>query len=708
MKRIEKIFEESAEILTNPFFNLEVKGDQYSSLNKTSFYLNKLPDPDFSIDVGNHKVLANLDEFGKIKQISFYRETYLTEDKPGTWVSNGFVNEKDIELDLKKVGQSEPLNTNNHIVKFDLLFNNLPRFKHCYADFEVDVLFIPLVDERQDSISGIVQVIKVKDTKEIEIEFPCPYLHKYSDRHDIQIQTIENKKSTNGVGWCLISDPNAGFDKDDFEVEDLIWNSFKYYKNYLGRLEIPELPELGALIQRTALNALNSISCDTAGTVVGANWGSAPVTNRTWMRDMFYSSLPALQFDPRLIEKTISWFSKYEVKKYGAKFKGGLKHSVVNALNSTILMGFYIKIWGNTDFVLKNTLFWNETLKKVDTLIGAIDKKDGLIESEWISDGIAVGQYHTGTQIVLWRAIKNIEEIFKSVFKDTKCAEKYAKIAQKLKANITNKCTAEVDGQRTYLEGCNLKNHDNFIDSDLYEKEIRDQGLIFLTRVNDGKRINLHFHDGEESDLTLTPVYQFHETKDTLYEDSMKFAGMDNPTYSPLSKGISWGEESESTFPGFITILMGHLQSKDDFKKQIIHLLEITDLDGSWWWWPYKTGHDSNDVVRFNSCGKCGWASGTFNALATTSMLGIEIDAVTSKLTINLDQVTPSYTWNDYPTCFGRLSIKVDRQSECDKLIVKRSTNLDEMLKIEFIRKKQVKEKLMNVNQQKIELILED
>ncbi|WP_316378029.1 hypothetical protein, partial [Enterococcus faecium] len=53
-----------------------------------------------------------------------------------------------------------------------------------------------------------------------------------------------------------------------------------------------------------------------------------------------------------------------------------------------------------------------------------------------------------------------------------------------------------------------------------------EQGLIFLSDVIVDGKINLLMHDGEESDTTLMPFYQFLDNKDhrlTLPEIGMSF-----------------------------------------------------------------------------------------------------------------------------------------------------------------------------------------
>ena len=69
-----------------------------------------------------------------------------------------------------------------------------------------------------------------------------------------------------------------------------------------------------------------------------------------------------------------------------------------------------------------------------------------------------------------------------------------------------------------------------------------------------------------------------------------------------------------ATFPGYISILNGaaEKESWSGDEGRFRELERLIDLDGSWWWWPYKIGAQTGDVVRMNSCGKCGWGAGIF------------------------------------------------------------------------------------------------
>lgn len=52
----------------NPFFNVLVRKGKYSTTNNISYYKDKLPDPDFTFDISNNKLLCNMDESARYWQ----------------------------------------------------------------------------------------------------------------------------------------------------------------------------------------------------------------------------------------------------------------------------------------------------------------------------------------------------------------------------------------------------------------------------------------------------------------------------------------------------------------------------------------------------------------------------------------------------------------------------------------------------------------
>ena len=685
---IKKIVEEAWQTPENNFYNITSVQNKEASTNKDSYYGHLLPDKDFSIDISNQKMLASLDEKGTIKNISFFRDSYYTEDKPGTWVSNGFVQEENITSEIEFNNQRFSLAEGNHTIRYDLMYNLFPRYIHNFGSFKVLQLFLPIYLESGASVSGLIEVCALTGNDKAHLIFPRCFNQKFSDRHNVEFNYCAGKRTLHqGISWVFITDPNATFNVSKKAMENIIISSYDHIAQKYGQLEIPEKPQLAALIIRKTDSALNSISCTTDNKVVGANWGSSPVINRTWLRDMYYASLPAIYFDHGLAKRIILWFSQYEIKPQGDKFAGGIEHSVVNSLNCANLLSFYLAQTNDFEFIRNNPQMWQHVLYVVNYLIAHLDQKYGLIKSQWISDGLALGEFHIGTQITLWSAINSISNIYNKILGQPKEAKYYKEVADKLKKNIDEYCLVENEqGRKKYLEGINPGNHKLSVDSKQYETGLLKQGLDFLTRVNHHGQITLEFHDGEESDTTLAPFYGFCNVINENYLSTMKFAGSkQNPSYSSLSNGISWGNQSEATFPGYITLLMGTVDNSNEFNKRLTLLNKLADLDGSWWWWPYEVGHSQEEVSRFNHCGKCGWSDGTFSALMIKNILGIQFDAPENKLWLRPLKITPDFTWQQFPLAQGlKVNLNYQKNEMKKKITVSLTGSLKKEIEVIF------------------------
>ena len=172
-------------------------------------------------------------------------------------------------------------------------------------------------------------------------------------------------------------------------------------------------------------------------------------------------------------------------------------------------------------------------------------------------------------------------------------------------------------------------------------------------------QIDLMMHDGEESDTTLAPIYNFVKLDNSVYRATMKFTGsVHNPTYVSKIDGISWGEESGATFPGFISIMMGH-SDDGQLNAQLNKLVNLSDLDGSWWWWPYPLNPSRKKVVRNLGCGKCGWASGMFISLMITQLLGVSRE----NNMISVHPTIDGFSWENIPMGSDRISLTVTPSS---------------------------------------------
>ena len=111
----------------NPFFSVAVKDGKYECGNRESYYAKKLPDETFSYDISNNKVLANTDEFGTLKTVTFYRGCYTCDDIPGVWVSKDFGQAGPFCFGMTIEGEAVSLCSGSLPCQSDLAENLFPR-----------------------------------------------------------------------------------------------------------------------------------------------------------------------------------------------------------------------------------------------------------------------------------------------------------------------------------------------------------------------------------------------------------------------------------------------------------------------------------------------------------------------------------------------------------------------------------------------------
>ncbi|MGM0213698.1 glycoside hydrolase [Enterococcus sp. AZ109] len=654
---------------TNPYFHLRIDNGQYTTKNEVSYYRNKLPDEGLSFDVSNQKVLANLNVFGNLKALTFYQQNFLTEEKPGVWVNKQLTQTSKVSFELMVNGQPYSLENDEHRIIADVMDNINPRFVHEYSKFRLTVVpFCPIV--KQVRLSCLVYYFVLENTcgETLKVRFLPPklYQEKYSDQQNVliysqQLAEVEIKPQEKTTAASALSDPNCYEEGACFEkanIADWLEETLDYFRSRFGKLTLPD-KYMASLFQRAIYQSFSAFALNKEKQLVGSNWGSYPATKRIWNKDMYYTSLPFLFFDQELMEQTILWFQQYAIKFPGSKFPGGVIHSASNALAPLLLASLYLDYYGSA-FFEENPEILEKGQQTVEALLAAReDQEKYLIHSVWLSDAYALGRYHTGTNICFWKACEGLAKLYQCKG-DLKSSADYLAIAEKIKADILSFLTIEGPYGCQFLEGADVKNQ-IYTSVEQYQQPILEQGLIFLDAVIEEGKINLMMHDGEESDTTLAAFYGFQPIDDPLYQNSMRFAGSkENPTYSGIVEGITWGLESGATFPGYTTMLMSGSLQASLFEEKLDVLKKLADLDGSWWWWPYPLKPQRGQVVRDFGCGKCGWASGIFVSLFVTHYLGLSLKEGTL-IFAPMDGLT-AFTWENFRLGDKYLSIYWEKE----------------------------------------------
>lgn len=667
----------------NPFYMLRIKNGIYSTDNTISYYRNKLPDDTFSFDSSNQKVQANIDEFGTISNLTFFHHNYLMESKPGVWVGKDFVQEHDLSISITWNGNKTELKSDNLDVISDLADNLFPRSIHHFNWGTVSLIACAPITRDGERLSSLMYAIIIENQSDSQregaLELPSLYKKKYSDTRNVLIECRETQ-SHNSISFTLpphsqkefmiaFTDPNAYQDTQKLfsrSIDEWLEETRQYYKQCIGKVHFDNDPMAGYLIERAYQQASGAFAMNSYNQILGSNWGTYPVTPHIWNKDMYYSSLPYTMTEPDLCKKTIKWFAQYGIKYPGTKFEGGIFHSLSNSLSVILLSGTYYDYFGDHHFFLDNEDLYKQMKEILNKVITSRNPGEPhLYHSIWISDAYSLGTYHTGSNICVYRACRSLSRLALEIFDEKEYAIELENEAQAIKNDIEKYMTVETNGHRIFLEGIasldlDAKEH---MSDECYRKEMLDQGLQFLTDVNHDGTITLRMHDGEESDTTLLNYYGY-EAGDRTTHYGQFSSSDENPTYSCLSRGIKWGNQSGATFPGYISILNGadNVENWSGEHGRFKELERLADLDGSWWWWPYKVGAPTGDVTRMNSCGKCGWASGIFYILFITEFLGINYYAPNKHLTIHPKEFIGNFFWEDFHIGESRFDIKVTDQ----------------------------------------------
>ena len=155
----------------NPYFSVAVKDGQYECGNRESYYAKKLPDETFSYDISNNKVLANADEFGTLKTVTFYRGCYTCDDIPGVWVSKDFGQAGPFYFRLTVEGQEVSLCGGSLPCQSDLAENLIPRAAFTHPRLTATVLaYAPISADGKSRPRALVYGLYLENTTDGDVK----------------------------------------------------------------------------------------------------------------------------------------------------------------------------------------------------------------------------------------------------------------------------------------------------------------------------------------------------------------------------------------------------------------------------------------------------------------------------------------------------------------------------------------------------------
>lgn len=601
-------------------------------------------DRSFSFDVSNNRVLASVGQDGFITRLaaSYGLVPVYQTGLPGVFVDkdHDYV-EGRIGIDVRAEG--EPL------VTADLVDNLVPRSRSVSGGLEVTrVTFAPVVpDAPTEAPSGVILVTRVANRGDVPQRVETRLVST------IDWALGDTRPVITGLDGTTVEGMDAGFDLAPGETRVLavavvysrcdaeaarraleatsaarqLERTLSGLRGRYGVLSIPDDPYYADLVIRQAELARQVMLFDDEGRHAGSFWGSdANQRQDVWMLDLYYSMLPMAQFAPELCRATVDFFVQYGLPPAawgndaaadeGHPLPGvsPVSHSIGNATAAIALAGALVSATGDVASFAQDATFLAYGKQVAQLLLSSRAPGETLFPSVFISDGPSRGDFHTGSNVKAWYALRTMATILGQVPAEEERAAELAKEADRVREAIYALCQGE-----------------GRFGAELFEGVYRDGAVV-------------PGHDGEETDLTLASFYRLTDVDDPgVIHHALRAFTTDNPYFVPATGGISWWDFDwhGPTFPAFVHALAGAASEKESLAG-LAAIRSRTDMDGSVWWWPHLH-EDADKAAVLRGPGKCGWAAGALVSKFVHDLLGLRPDASGSAL-----EFRPFLPWDSF------------------------------------------------------------
>jgi hypothetical protein len=615
------------------FFGVSADG---RLLDARSFYrVPAMPNPQdrLCFDVSNNRIACSVNEHGllerfaiqvgvapietKASPVGAYVEKMLARGGPlplSVWIGD----EKPIAL--HELGQPEIHLQDDLFPHFEWGIGavrlKMLVFAPQAADTKPRAIFATLMATSQGSDPPPVHIAPLAlQSSDPNVAAPCTMLlvdaeRGWSKQEALQPITIRSTTTTLALLMDATEEELEHTYKSIVALTAKAWfdKTREYHLARYGQLRIPEAPFYAELYVRAAELTRQSLMLDGTGEFGGSfNGSDLPAAANIWMRDCFYSALPQSFLCPDLARSAIQFFLDHSIPshplgEHADRFPGakGVTNSLGNSVAGIVLAGMHYQNNNDRQFFLDHPELLRQSISILNQILQSRREDAFLFPSIYVSDGESRGDFHTGSNIFLWRAFSSVERLADEVYGQSEVAALWHAYADRLHQAIITNCIVMEAAKPRFVEGA-MQDH---------------------TKISG--------HDGEESDLTLAAFYDFCEVDSPAYLDAAREATSPaNPYAIAELEGIWWyahGKWSSATFPGWMTALAGS-QDEAEMLRHLERIRTLTDADGSFWWWPHP--HDSkvhlDHPLRTNS--KCGWAAGVYLCLFTRHILGLSVDA---------------------------------------------------------------------------------
>jgi hypothetical protein len=632
---------------------------------------------EITFDIGNNKTLANVSPNGTLKCLTIYRDSYRgcsipLSDFPGVWLGKDCSSFGSYSFSLELGGETIDLDTSGWDYRTGLLDNIFPltELRDPKGRCSIRLLaFAPISSDGSTRLRGIVYglwlsntggdplVGKVLAPKSNNQDRPRPNWAAY-DPFEFEIALADGGGTATEIAFelspgegvwapALLYQPGDRFDDEVVARGAIGWfdETARYYRAVLGRIETPQDPWLGEFFERELLQALHSVAMSASGSLSGSNWGSYPATRQIWMKDCFYSCLACIRLEPGLAQEMILWFDRSDIRHKGYRIEGGINHSISCTVASIMLAGIYYDETGDKSFFALHSELrarWSALLREL--IESRQDPDIWLMPSRYISDGRLEGDWHCGSNVAVWFALRAFARLELDVHDDSESAARFAADAEKAREAILRNTVIDGPFGRQFIEAIG-----------------RDGSVPRMTS------------DGEESETALMPYLGFLPYDDETYLNYMKFSMSEhNAQYVALTRSINWGSGVPSTAPGYNKGLCAGIDAESLFGEHgyFTEIRRVTEVDGSVWWWPVRI-EDGDRVVPQRTPGKAGWFAGVYCAVFTSRFLGLTFDAPSRRLKCAPLMPSSDFKLTDFPFGAARFDIAFARNTESAAISVR-------------------------------------
>jgi len=625
-----------------------------------SFYSTKSAMPErLSFDVSNNYIQCSISQTGTLDRLCILtgvlpaevagnelRGVFATKEliRGGPWSFRVRLQGKELGAE----GDADP-------TQVDLLGNLFPVFTSHLHNLRMRLLaFAPVSTGAQPaSPRGVIVILELKNESSAVLSGSVSAPSQLKDVAAVNAEATQAVALVEGSRWRPAF-PEVGFELAPGQLNHLAFacmlgengeelrrtaatlqskptlewlnETWQFHSDRLGQVSIPGDPFYAESMVRMEEVARQSVLRMADGTFGAGFWGS-DVAEPTliWNKDNFYAMLPMSMLEPQLCADAILYFLKWGMppRPIGRGVKrfpeaGPVTQSLGNSLSGLVLAGAYYQMTGDHSFFRAHPEILATAQQRLQEVLDSRREKPFLFPSMYVSDGDARGDFHTGSNLIVWFAFQNMARIARDVYREKHLAGEWELCAQKVKAALLEHCIGNGPLGKQFYEGATAD-------------------LTFILG-----------HDGEESDATLMPFYGFREADDPACVNHAR-VGLSpiNPYYAPVVEGIWWYDAgwTGSTFPGFTTALAG-IRNEKELAERLRRIRQLADLDGSIWWWPYKH-KEANLAAVVREPGKCGWAAAVYLCKFIHDILGLRLDVPHRKVSFRPFAPWPQFTWNN-------------------------------------------------------------